>query len=397
MKDNWKMAQFKIRHLRQKNGNYFFQPSSWMKSHGFLAEPLGRDLHHAIERTEALNASWDLKRKGEEGPHLNTETSRYKRGTIGWLIENHKKSIAWKNRPDKTKAEIIYYTDLLVTTKERTAASIERKDIRKLYETMVTPIDDLRRKGLGFSTDKANRVIKWLRFFLSEAIEEGFRKDNPAFNLKLERPEPRDEVWTDEDVRTFVQKAKELNRASIGLAVMLGYDLGQREGDILALRWDQYSENFFKIAQSKRKKDNVVVSIPLLPEMQAILDATTRIADCIIVSEETGRPYKQYNFCSLFRDIANAAGISPSKQFMDLRRSSVVRLSLAGCSPQLISSITGHSIRTVTEILKIYNPPTKEQAVLAVSKLEAYIDNKPKEARRPDINTFRGKAISREL
>lgn len=82
-------------------------------------------------------------------------------------------------------------------------------------------------------------------------------------------------------------------------------------------------------------------------------------------------PYKGDNFSHLFREIADAAGFK-TKQFIDLRRSSVVRLSLAGCTPQLISAITGHSIESVVRILHAYNPTTKEQSDLAIAVLQAW-------------------------
>lgn len=352
------MARFKVRHLLRKGNSYFYEPSKSMKNYGFYPEALGTDSAHAIERAEHMNAEWDIIRREPVKSQLE-EKSR--RGTIAWLIERHKKSQAYKDREKSTRREFDYYTGLLVKTRQKLAASIERKHIRELYENMITK--------KGYNKDKANRVIKWLRFMLSEAIEEGLRKDNPAFNLQLEHNPPRSEVWNQIEVSIFVQKATELNRSSVGLAVMLAFDLGQRQGDILKLAWNQYDGTFYNIRQGKT---GARVAVPLLTDMKSILDATNRKGIQIVISEETDRPYKSDDFRHHFRDIANACGFQ-SKQFLDLRRSSVVRLSLAGCSPQLISSITGHSIHTVTQILKVYNPPTREQAAAAISLLEAYV------------------------
>lgn len=352
------MAKFKIRHLRRKGDLYFYEPSKSMRKLGYFPEALGADYGHALQRAERLNAEWDIdKKKPIELP----SEEKSKRGTIAWLIEKHKKSQHYKDREKSTKREFDYYTDLLVKTRQKLAASIERKHCRELYENMISK--------KGYTKDKANRVMKWLRFILSQAIEEGLRKDNPAFNLRLEHNEPRSEVWNQYEVAAFVLKATESGRSSIGLAVMLAFDLGQRQGDILKLSWGQYDGKFYNIRQGKT---GARVAIPLLSDMKASLDATSRKSIQIIISEETERPYKADDFRHHFRDIANACGFQ-KKQFLDLRRSSVVRLSLAGCSPQLISSITGHSIHTVTQILKVYNPPTREQAAAAITLLEAYM------------------------
>lgn len=328
-----------------------------MRKQGYFPEPLGHDFSHALQRVEHLNADWDKERKKETAP-ITTELAR--RGTIGWLIERHKKSQAYKAWSPHTRREFVWCTELLIKTRDRLASSFERKQVRELYEAMITK---------GFSIEKSARVMKWVRFLLSQAIEEGLRKDNPAFNLRIEHNPPRNEVWHHNEIAQFVAKAAEMGRQSIGLATMLGFDLGQRQGDILKLSWNQFNgESFFL----KQGKTGVRVSVPLLDDMKAILSLQDRKSIQIVMSEETKRPYNLDNFRHHFRAIANAAGFD-KKQFIDLRRSSVVRLSLAGATPQLIASITGHSIYTVTQILKIYNPPTIEQARQAISLLEVYM------------------------
>lgn len=353
------MAKFKVRHLRRKDDLFFFEPTVAMKLKGFYPEPLGRDYAEAIKRTEHLNAEWDIDRKKEtEAP----KEERSRRGTIAWLIEKHKKSQAYQKRPKHTKREFDYYTGLLIKTREKLAASIERKHIRELYENMITK--------KGYTKDKANRVVKWLRFLLSQAIEEGLRTDNPAFNLTLEHNAPRSEIWSHEDVAAFVQKATDMKRPSIGLAVMLAYDTGQRQGDILRLCWNQFDGNKIHVKQGKT---GARVAVPIMDDMKSILASTTRGKSTqVVVSEATNAPYKSDDFRHHFREIANACGFK-EKQFLDLRRSSIVRLSKAGCTTQLISSISGHSIQSVDKMMRIYNPPTSEQAEIAISFLEAYM------------------------
>ncbi len=50
-----------------------------------------------------------------------------------------------------------------------------------------------------------------------------------------------------------------------------------------------------------------------------------------MVSEITGRPYLADNFRAVFAKIRRAAGLS-GVQFLDLRRTAVVRLAEAGCT-----------------------------------------------------------------
>jgi hypothetical protein len=73
-----------------------------------------------------------------------------------------------------------------------------------------------------------------------------------------------------------------------------------------------------------------------------------------VVSETTGKPYTVDNFGRLFREITTAAGLPAELQYRDLRRTAVVRLAEAGCSGPEIAAITGHSLRTATQILETY-------------------------------------------
>jgi integrase len=377
------MAKFEVRHLRIRKGRCFFQPSKSMRLAGFLPQALGSDEVEAARIVKALNDEWDrlqqeraqARQTGRSDPAGKTPPAP--RGTIEWLIQEHKKADAWKRRPPKTKKEFDYYTGLMVETRKQHAAAIQRPHVRQLVQNM---------RNQGFSQDKANRVVKWLRFLLSEAMEHGLRKDNPAFALRLSKPPPRQVVWSEEEVWTFVAKAIELGRASIALAVLIAYDMGQRRGDVIAMTWGQWDGERLLVQQSKTQS---LVSVRALPELRDAIEVTKdadgvyrmtndpqlRDERAMVISEETGRPYKGDNFSHLFREIADAAGFK-SKQFIDLRRSSVVRLSLAGCTPQLISAITGHSIETVARILRVYNPTTKEQSDLAITMLQAWRESR---------------------
>ncbi len=56
--------------------------------------------------------------------------------------------------------------------------------------------------------------------------------------------------------------------------------------------------------------------------------------------------------------------------FHDLRGTTVTLLSEAGCTPQQIATITGHSLMTVSQILERYLARTSGLAHEAITKLE---------------------------
>jgi hypothetical protein len=56
--------------------------------------------------------------------------------------------------------------------------------------------------------------------------------------------------------------------------------------------------------------------------------------------------------------------------FHDLRGTTVTLLSVAGCTHQQIATITGHTLKTVHEILDRYLARTKELAEQAIANFE---------------------------
>ena len=62
------------------------------------------------------------------------------------------------------------------------------------------------------------------------------------------------------------------------------------------------------------------------------------------------------------------------KRYQDLRDTAVTRLALAGCSMAEIAAITGHSIPSITQIIKHYLVLQPEMADAAIAKLSAWLE-----------------------
>lgn len=92
----------------------------------------------------------------------------------------------------------------------------------------------------------------------------------------------------------------------------------------------------------------------------------------LLVSESTGRQWKEDHFRRIFADVrAEAAKWCPSlarKQFMLLRHTAVVRNAEAGCYVPEIISITGHTMASANTILERYNVRTRAASVSAFRK-----------------------------
>jgi integrase len=210
---------------------------------------------------------------------------------------------------------------------------------------------------------------------LGVALDEGLV-------TKLPGAEGREQVWPDEAIEAFCATAVAMGRRSMALAVRMGADFGQREGDILRMHRGQRKEDVMRIRPQKtRRRTNRVIEVPILPELAQMLDETPKDATVYVISEETGGPYKPDNFRHLFAEIRAQAGIDQIARehgieggllYMDLRRTAIVHLGRAGSSVPEIAAVTGHSISRSAAILEVYLPRDSTMAAAAIAKLDAW-------------------------
>ncbi len=213
-------------------------------------------------------------------------------------------------------------------------------------------------------------------------------KENPRHQIELAQPPARVVIYSDAEIRAMVEAADRLGRASIGDAVLLGLFTGQRQGDRLALEELGLVEGRRQFRQSKT---GALVAIPETPRLAERLAQTkARVAALklqlglrdlprtIIVDETTARPYNEFTYRHVFADVrAEAAKAMPSlatKRDQDLRDTAVTWLARAGCTLPEIASITGHSLRSIHNVLKHYLAITPELADSAITKLVAWMD-----------------------
>jgi integrase len=89
----------------------------------------------------------------------------------------------------------------------------------------------------------------------------------------------------------------------------------------------------------------------------------------LILTTKRGRAFQKRYFAALWDRATTAAGIH-DLHFHDLRGTAVTMLSEAGCTPQQVATITGHSLRTVSTILDRYLARTRGLAEQAIFNLE---------------------------
>jgi integrase len=186
-------------------------------------------------------------------------------------------------------------------------------------------------------------------------------------------------IWLPEHVHRFMA----VSPTELQPALILALHSGQREGDLIDLRWTAYDGKCIRLRQNKSKRKGVpgpLIEIPCTRALRRMLDKLPRTSQFILTTK-TGQQFKKRYFCRLWHDAMVAAGIAKIRlegtdelvdlHFHDLRGTAITLLSEAGCTTQQIATITGHSLKYVETILKRYLARTRGLAEEAIKKFEA--------------------------
>jgi len=338
----------KVKRVRLINGAYYWQPTPAVKALGFRAEALGRDPITAAQRAQALNRSVDQSRREgadrQAGPIPDSMAD---------LIRRYRAHARFQRLAPRTKRDYEQSMALIERNSgSEMVAKVTRQDVAEVYE-------QLQSKGLT----TANRHMRVLAVLLKHAWNIGMRSDNPAAEMGLVAPPSRKQVWAPRQVERLCVTAELVGLPSIALAARLALDTGQRPADVLRLTWSAWDGAAFTLTQAKT---GTVVRVPVSSELRQMLNASNRGDRVqIVISEATGRAYKQFHFAHVFADVRRAARLPDDLQFRDFRRTAATDLGGAGATDDEIRAVTGHKSRSV---VAIYVRPDDRMAAAGQAK-----------------------------
>jgi integrase len=201
------------------------------------------------------------------------------------------------------------------------------------------------------SQRQADYAYGTLARILSWTHNLGLIAKNPcAKGGKLYHGTRVNKIWEDEDVAQFLQTAPPYLR----LAMLLAINTGQRQGDLLRLRWSAYNGRDIRLRQ---RKTGQYVPIPVADALKAALDAAPRRSP-IMLTNSGGKPWSESGFQGAWRKATMRAGIR-GLTFHDVRGTAVLTLARAGCNEVEIYSITCHKPGDVRAILNAHYLPKR--------------------------------------
>lgn len=277
-------------------------------------------------------------------------------GTIAWAIDKYRESDQFTRLSYSTRrAYQRWMLALADTVGDQPLAGLDRRTIKET-------LDGINSRG------GRRHCAAVLRAVAEVGVDYGHLPDNPVTRLRLAGARPRDAIWTPDDQAAFLEASKgELHGGAVALAFAIMLNTAQRPGDVRRMQWTQYDGTTIRLRQQKTGQ---LVEVPVHRDLRVALDDAKRHATGTnIVARPDGRPFSDASWRKHFNRIRAKAGLS-HLQARDLRRTGAVRLSEAGCIPQEVAAVTGHSIDRTERILEVYIPRSRAMARSAIAKLE---------------------------
>jgi Phage integrase family len=349
--------KLKVRYMlrkRLKNGEwaFYWNPPAAAVRAGLAREALGAERDLACQRALELNALFDAVRR---------PSGRAVRGMVSWGLQQYQHDELFTGLKPSTQRTYLQAIKHIETAfGNLPAKAVSYKQAKAFYQSLRSP-GRSGRERLG----QANGTLRVARLVWEFFINEEIAKDNPFRRVRLSTLPSRTVLWSRQQVAAFVSTSDKMGHPEIGTAVMLAFELCQREGDILDLSWDRIHNHRIQIRQNKT---DTLVWLPLddLPAVRARLGLHRSSHQHVLVQPD-GRSWASdpHKFRKRFRSIADAAGLPRNLTFMDLRRAGLTELGEAGATDDELRSVSGHKTR---EIVAVYVLPTDDQARNAIEK-----------------------------
>jgi integrase len=289
--------------------------------------------------------------------------------TFGRVIDDYLDSPEFKKRAGRTQQDyrkILTFVSGLEKYRDMPLKFLEEEGEARAHFLR------LRDQVAKRSFRQADYVWTVINIVLNWARVQGEIKINPCARVGVEKlydANRKDSVWTDTQIAAFKAAAS----SELTLAMTLAFWTAQRQGDLLDLTWDAYDGDVIRLTQNKTE---VEIIIPVAAPLKALLDATPRRHERMLVNQE-GKPWTPDGFRVMWAKTCHKAGVANSRKggvtFHDLRGTAATRMGQGGCTTIEIASITGHGLesRSARSSLDGYVMRDISLARSAIAKFEA--------------------------
>jgi integrase len=364
-----------IHAFRDRHGKtryYFRKP-------GFKQMPLP-----GLPGSTEFMAAYEAALTGVTSPPPMIGASRTKPGTLNAGVVAYYQSLAFR--------------DLAPSTQAMRRAILERLRIKHGDERIATMPRDFIEGTLSQMKPFAQRNwLKTLRGFMRFAVVDArLRSDDPTREIELRRTVRSGGhlTWGADEIAQYRSKHQLGSVARVALELML--NVAARRGDAYQLGRQHITKDgrLSWRPHKTRRSTGRVVTVPILPELQAALDAMPTSNTLTFLTTDHGKPFASAAaFGNKFADWCEEADIQgvvgddgQSRNFRahGLRKAACRQLAEHGCTASEIMAVSGHSTLAQVQIYidQADRVRMAETAMRKLSRIEAETEiGKPSDPR----------------
>ena len=288
-----------------------------------------------IPFSEPFMEAYRLALEGKLQLELVVKRQKAKPNTLRWLVEEYLGSAFFLDRCPAPRTRQVRRRELEAMCEkagDEPIANITTKLIRK-------GVDRRREKP-----EAANDFLKALRGLFAFAVQYEHAGLDPTVGVKKLRSRNPEglHTWTVEEVRQYEARHPIGTKARLALALLLY--TGARRSDVVGLGRQHVRDGYLKFRVFKnRLRKHVEVEIPVLPELQVVIDATPEKGDLAFMISDHGRAWASGDsFGNKFRDWSTEAGL-PHCSPHGLRKAGATIAAENGATESQLMAIYGWS------------------------------------------------------
>jgi integrase len=227
--------------------------------------------------------------------------------SLRWLVESYFASSEFKRLDDRTRRVRRQFLDQLCL---EPVAPGNATTIGSLpYASMPPSKVRLLRDRKAHSPETGNARVKALRRVFAHAIEDDLADRNPAKDVPYIKTGSQGfHRWSMDEVRQYEAHYPKGSKARLALGLLLF--TGQRRADVVAFGRQHMRGGWLNFTQSKNRRNKpVTLSIPVIAELQELIDATPA-NHLTFLTTEFGKPFTSNGFGNRFRKWCDDAGLT---------------------------------------------------------------------------------------
>ena len=217
------------------------------------------------------------------------------------------------------------------------------------------PVQDMRRRHLkdlialhSATPHKAKHLLVAIRKMLTAALDEEWIEVDPSYKLKWRPAYKGWKAWTPEAMEKFEARWAPGTAARTCYALALW--LGNRRGDVAALRWDQRCTRSVVIGAVARSVEGFAMTqektsnelfVPITPMLAETINAINERGTTILMTQY-GEPFSPKSLTGMMAHWTKLAGIEPGFTLHGLRKTLGKMLAEGGASTRQLMKILGH-------------------------------------------------------